>query len=466
MRLVEPRFEQADRDEILGLQLSRLKRLLRYAEATNPFYRDLWRQGGVDVEEIDSIEAFTARVPTVGKPDFTADQALAPPYGRRHLGALESREQLVVSMTSGTSGQGQEIHVQTGPEFAITSQVYSYMYKWAGLEAGDSFFLSMPVTMLTGGQVEYQGALSYGLSTFAVGNYDAQRKLDLVAKFRPRGFLANTSYLGRLASLLDGTTDLGVKTLISGGEGSGIEWLRRVGEAWGAEVYDRYGSSQAGCDHAFCCEHGIGTPERPGLLHNVDPYFLVEVVDSETGRHVADGEQGELVITSLYHLDTPLIRCRIGDTGVYHEPGYCSCGRPFMGIETASIGRTDDMTKIKGVNVWPAAVDNVVFQYDEIADYQVLVTSSADGVDESTVRVVPAEPISDGVWGELGQRLARDLQARIGIRFRVELLADERLDLRDVKVRRWVDERPHVLARSAGRAGVASGAPSGDTTTS
>jgi phenylacetate-CoA ligase len=450
MRLVEPRFEHAQRDEILALQTARLRRLLQYAWATNPFYRDHWTRAAVDIDEIESLEAFAARIPTVGKPDFTADQALAPPYGRRHTGALESREPLLVSTTSGTSGQGQEIHVQTRSEFAVTNRVYSYMFKWAGLEPGDAFFLSMPVTMLTGGQVEYQAALSYGLTTFAVGNYDAQRKLDLAAKFQPRGFLANTSYLGRLASLLDAETDMGVETLISGGEGSGIEWLRRVAEAWGAQVYDRYGSSQAGCDHAFNCEHGIGTPDRPGLLHNVDPYFLVEVVDPETGKHVADGEQGELIITSLYHLDTPLIRCRIGDTGVYREPGYCGCGRPFMGVETASIGRTDDMAKIKGVNVWPAAVDNVLFQYDEIADYQVLITSTGDGVDESTVRVIPAESLSETAWAALAPQLSRELQSRIGIRFGLELLSAGGVDLRDVKARRWVDERPHVVARKAG----------------
>jgi phenylacetate-CoA ligase len=123
-----------------------------------------------------------------------------------------------------------------------------------------------------------------------------------------------------------------------------------------------------------------------------------------------------------------------------------------MGVETASIGRTDDMTKIKGVNVWPAAVDNVVFQYEEIADYEVRVTATDDGVDESTVSVIPAEPLSDAAWGELAPRLARDLQSRIGIRFRVELLSGGSVDLRDVKVRRWIDERPHVLARSSGRA--------------
>lgn len=447
MRLIEPQFERADRERILAVQLLRLQRLLRYAWASNPFYRDIWRQAGVDVEQIDSVEAFTARVPTVGKPDFVADQLNAPPYGRRHSGAVQSHEQLIVTTTSGTSGQGQEIHLQTAAEFEVAAKVYSYMYKWAGLEPGDPFFLAMPVTMLTGGQVEYQAAVMYGLTMFPVGNYDAQRKVELARRFRPRGLLANTSYLGRLASLLDDPEDLGLTSLISGGEGSGIEWMRRVGESWGAQVYDRYGSSQAGCDHAFSCEQGIGTPERPGLLHNLDHYFLIEVIDPETGRHVADGEQGELVITSLYHLDTPLIRCRIGDKAVYHEPGYCACGRPFMGLEVASIGRADDMKKIKGVNVWPAAVDNVIFQYDEIAEYEMLLTSSEDGVDESVVRVIPAVPIAGEQWNDLEQRLGRELQARIGIRIGVELLSGEGVDLRDVKVRRWIDQRAHVAGR-------------------
>jgi phenylacetate-CoA ligase len=119
-----------------------------------------------------------------------------------------------------------------------------------------------------------------------------------------------------------------------------------------------------------------------------------------------------------------------------------------MGLEAASIGRADDMKKIKGVNVWPAAVDNVVFQYDEIAEYQMLLTSSADGLDESVVRVIPSASMRTEQWSNLEQRLARDLHARIGIRFGVELLSGEGLDLRDVKARRWIDERAHVADRS------------------
>ena len=115
-------------------------------------------------------------------------------------------------------------------------------------------------------------------------------------------------------------------------------WLQRLERAWHAKAYDRYGSTQSGNDHMFACELGIGTRERPGTLHNTDPYHIVEVLDPESGRHVEHGEEGEIYMTSLYRTDTPAIRVRMRDRAVWHEPGSCPCGRPYSGAEMCSIG--------------------------------------------------------------------------------------------------------------------------------
>jgi phenylacetate-CoA ligase len=184
----------------------------------------------------------------------------------------------------------------------------------------------------------------------------------------------------------------------------------------------------------FTCEHGIGTAARPGLLHNMDPFIITEVIDVETGLHVADGEFGEMVVTSLYHLDNPVIRCRLRDGGVWHPGSYCSCGRPFGGVEVASVTRTDDVRKIKGINVFPQAVDDLVFSFAEVDEYRVVLTSSESMADIATVRLMLKAP-ADG----LVERIGGALRDRIGIQFAVEVVDD--IERSEYKVRRWHDER-------------------------
>ena len=447
---MEPRYETADAAAIRALQLERLRTLLAAAWQTNDFYRAHWRATGVtDVGEIDSLAAFAARIPTVGKADFLADQQADPPFGRRHAHARAQGVALYVSTTSGTSGQGQEVHVQTQREWDAMSRVYCYLHRWAGLAAGDGLALAMPLTMMGGGRLEYHGAQAYGLSVYPIGNDDAARKIETIRRFQPAGVMGITAYLGRLANALGGEPAPGVRTILTGGEGAGVAWLRRLEGAWRARVFDRYGSSQAGNDHMFTCEHGIGTAERPGVMHNIDPDVLLEVVDPDTGRHVAAGEVGELIVTILYRTDAPMIRCWMGDRAVYRPAGSCPCGRPFGGVEVASIGRADDMRKIKGVNVWPQAVDDVVFEQVAVADYQVVLSSGSGGNDIATLRAMPKAALDAEDGAVLARALGGAVERRIGIRVDVELVEPGALAQSDWKARRWIDRREHVIGGAA-----------------
>ena len=445
MRYFEPQYETADADAIRSLQLARLRALLASTQHTNAFYREHWRSHGVtDAGAIGSLEAFAARIPTVAKADFLADQQAAPPFGRRHAHARAQGVALYVSTTSGTSGQGQEVHLQTQREWDAMGSVYSYLYCWSGLKPSDGLALALPLTMLGGGRLEYQGAVAYGLTVYPVGNYDAAHKIETIRRFQPSAAMGMTAYLGRLGEELGGEPAEGIRAVLTGGEGAGVEWLRRLEGMWGAPVYDRYGSSQAGNDHAFTCEQGIGSAERPGVLHNIDPYVLLEVIDGETGRHVAPGEVGELVVTVLYRVDAPIIRCRMGDRAVYRPPGSCPCARPFAGVEAASIGRTDDMRKIKGINVWPQAMDDIVFENDALAEYQVVLSSGPGGAEVATLRAMPKPGLRPDQTEILLDTLTDAVQRRIGIRFDVELVTPGTFAHNDWKARRWLDGRDHV----------------------
>ncbi len=432
----DPRYELADEATIRRLQLRRLREMLRYANATNDFYRERWAAAGVDVERIDSIEAFAAMVPTVEKRDFVEDQIAHPPFGKRLARPFALGERLEVYTTSGTSGQGVEVHAQTGRELQSMVDMYGFMFRWAGLSPGDITLMTLPITMLGGGRIEWQGAVGYGLTVLPAGNVDAATKLELLDRFQPRVLYGSTSYFGHLLAISDRTPPApSVEVLMTGLEGVGFSYLESLAAGWQARVADRFGCTQLRSDFMFTCEHGIGTPGRPGLLHNLDPFILLEVIDPETGRPVADGEFGEMVVTSLYHLDNPVVRCRLRDGGVWHPGSYCPCGRPFGGLEVASVTRTDDVKKVKGINIFPQAVDDLLFSFAEVEEYQVLLTSDETMADVASLQVM----VGSGPRRGFTEMVADGLKHRIGIHFAVSIV--DELPRSEYKARRWRDER-------------------------
>jgi phenylacetate-CoA ligase len=440
LRYENEHFERTDRAAIRTYQWDKLKELLPRVSATNAFYAEGWRAAGVDLARVKSLDDFSRQIPMFEKKDYVDDQNRHPPFGKRLEQSVSSGEQIEIYTTSGTSGQGVEVHAQTMRELKEMQSMYRYMFRWSGIERGDHIFFTLPVTMLGGGRIEYQGALGYGLTTYTVGNDSAQRKLDLLKRFRPSAMFGSTSYFGHLAALATDPDDLSsVDVLLAGLEGTGFSYLEQLEEMWLAKVHDRFGCTQLKSDFMFTCEHGIGSAARPGMLHNLDPYIFMEVIDPATGAQVADGEFGELVFTSLYHADNPVIRCRVRDGGVYRDGSYCACGRPFGGIEVASVARTDDVKKVKGVNIFPQAVDDTMYSLSLVDEYEILLTSNTELSDVATVRVMTKHAIGGEEQASFCQAVREGLRDTTGIQFDCELV--DSLERSEYKVRRWKDER-------------------------
>ena len=434
-RIHDKTIELADPGEIHALQTTRLIDVVRHTYATNGFYRELWDERRIDIDHVDSLDSFRA-LPMVDKKAFVVDQERHPPFGQRLAPALALGERLELYTTSGTSGQGVEVHAQTEREMAAMVEMYNYLFTWAGLNPGDVTLLTLPITMFAGGRVEWQGATGYGLTVLPAGNADATTKLNLIERFRPKALYGSTSYFGHLLAVAERSqVDSSIEVLLTGLEGVGFSYLEQLGAGWGATVADRFGATQVRADWMFTCEHGIGSAARPGLLHNLDHFVLLEVIDPETGRPVADGEFGEMVVTSLYHLDNPVIRCRLHDGGVWHQADYCSCGRPFAGVEVASITRTDDVKKIKGVIVFPQTVDDVMFSFTEVDEYRVTLSSGSSMADEMTVEIMTKNHVAD----DFAETVRARLRERIGLHCSVTCVSD--LPRSEYKARRWHDLR-------------------------
>jgi phenylacetate-CoA ligase len=440
-RLLNPRFETAERSEILAFQLKKLSALIEQTWHHSAFYRDIWLQQGAKPVQIDSFETFHAAIPIARKGDLIADQAATPPYGKRLAAVRSGGQPCIVMNTSGTSGQGVELHAMTHAERARAFEVSAYLYRWAGLQPGDELFLCYGISLLGGGRIEIYGMEDYGLSVFPVATYDVRRKLELIETFQPRSIMAILSYLGHLSAV---RAEMGFrhrpKVLFGGGEGASLHWFESQQELWGAPIFNHYGSTQSRVDHMYPCERGIGSHARPGMLHNIEPGFYVEFIDPETGNHVKDGERGEIVVTSLIHTDFPLIRHAMGDIAVYRDWRYCPCGRPFSGMEIGTVSRIDDMKKIKGINVWPQAVDQAVFMHPGVEDYQVVLSRDAAHADIATIRIVTAAE-SESAHNHLCANISAELRRRIGVGFNVVPATPGEVPRSDYKTRRWIDNR-------------------------
>ena len=431
--------ELLDNQQLKAMQWAKLEPLLHHVYATNPFYRRHWDQAGVDLSRVTSLAAFNEMIPTVEKSDFLADQTAHPPYGSRLSTDVAADQRLEFYTTSGTSGQGSEVHVQTPREVVEMVKMYSYGFTWAGLRPGDVAVMTLPLTMMAGGRVEYDGALGFGMTTLPIGNYDAKQKLALIDRFQPKALYGSTTYFMHLAAVAErDMSDSSVEVMLTGLEGGSIAYIERMQQAWGAQAFDRFGCAQMRSDHMFTCERGFGTVEVPGILHNVDPYAVLEVVGLDSRRPVADGEYGEIIVTSLYHIDNPLIRCRLRDGGIFREGRSCACGRHMDGLEVCSIGRTDDVKKVKGVNIYPQALDATVFGVLEIDEYVVRLTSSESQADVARLTAMLKDDVDPATAEDVRSRLAEALKRNLGIHFEVTIGPVERSDY---KTKRWIDER-------------------------
>ncbi len=442
--MTEPRFydreiETMSRDELDAMQLKKLLDMLKHVARTNPFYAKHWKDAGIDVSKVKSFEDFRL-VPMIEKSHIVADQNAHPPFGSRSGSVNQNLGRTDLYTTSGTSGQGKELHACSLRELKAMEEIYRYGMSWAGMSPGDIVLLTLPITMLAGGRVEYQGAVAADLTVLPVGNYDAASKVDHIRRFNPKALFGSTSYFGTLATLMGEEARVSsVDTLLTGLEGASLPFLKSIEEMWGAKAYDRFGCANMRADFMWSDENGIGEPGKPGTLLNIDPYVLMEVVDPATGLPVGDGEFGELVITSLYHLDNPAVRNRVRDGAVFQKGGRKGAIRNFHGVEMASISRIDDVKKVKGINVYPQAVDDLVFSWPEVEQYEVILSRTASFADVADLRLQLRSTVAQSSGEQLVARAKEAVKARLGINFNIEIVP--KVEVSDYKARRWKDLR-------------------------
>ena len=466
-RAVSPilhRLETLRREDLLAFQFAILKHQIERCWSTNSFYRTRWQRVGAAPEKIKSFDDFRKRIPTVTKQDFLDDQLTNPPFGER-LGIPREDVRLVV-LTGGTTGQGQEIYGRNAADVAVLTHMHYLPYHLAGLRKGDIAFNCAPAGgMTSGGWGPPEGMRQGGAIVFNVGGVlSTEAKIDLMLRFGVMHFIyASTNYLHTLTEALrrrglDPRQAFPMmKALYIAAEGYSPKWAQTTENIWGCPLHEGYGSTQATGFAYTSCPSVRRSPEHVNLLHALEWWNLMEVIVPETGESVGPGEEGEIILTNLTMAGSPCIRFSTRDKARWFPHDACSCGRPWHCIEAGSVGRYDDMMKIRGNNVWPISVDAVVFAHAEVGEYAGRVFVDDFGRTEVEVRVAfkpefAAAPCDARTT--MLQQIANTIKAKTNVTMTVMEVPRAELPTFEYKARRWKDERQAGYDRTAKNMGV------------
>jgi phenylacetate-CoA ligase len=225
-----------------------------------------------------------------------------------------------------------------------------------------------------------------------------------------------------------------------------VAWALRMEDLWGTTLHDIYGSTQLNLNYAVTCKYGVVPDGRYGHYHLADHFALVEVLDPETKQPVGDGEWGEPVVTTFSRKAMPLIRFRSNDRVRVLPGNACDCGRTALSLwEVGTISRYDDMIKIKATNVWPQTVDEAVFSFKEIDEYNGRVYIDDNGQEISKIYVEFIKDVDSETRNVILNKLKYSIKDKTQVSMMVEEVPYNTIPRFEYKVRRWTDERVQDL---------------------
>jgi phenylacetate-CoA ligase len=430
MPYFDPATELLDQEALRGLQLRKLQALLRTLWGRNSFYTARLRAAGLRPGEVRSLDDL-ARLPLTTKQELLADQAAHPPFGTNLTFPIEGYVRF--HQTSGTMGMPLRV-LDTHESWDWWGRCWGHVLAGAGLTARDRLFMAFSFGPFIGFWAAVEGARKIGALMIPGGGQDTQQRLELMKATGPTALCCTPTYALRLGEVArECGVDLSaipVRATIHAGEpGANVPATKqRIEALWGAKCYDHAGASEVGA-HSFECE------AQPGGIHLIESEFIAEVIDPATGQPAAPGEKGELVITNLGRAGFPVLRYQTGDI-VQLNRDACPCGRGFVRLEGGILGRADDMVTVRGVNVYPSAVENIVRRFTAVSEFRVRIHRVRE-MDEMELEV----ELEEGADPGLVQHICRETEQALALRPNVRQVAPGSLPRFELKARRFFVER-------------------------
>ena len=414
-------LETLDAERLRALQLQRLRALAGAALGANPFWTAKWRAAGLgaaaDLRDWDDLR----RLPLTAKSELVTDQLHHPLFGTNLTYPLE--RYVRVHQTSGTSGAPLR-WLDTEASWEWWARCWGFVLAGAGVGPGDRAFFPFSFGLFVGFWAGFEGARALGVLAIPGGGQDSPTRLAAMQTLGATVLVCTPSYALHLLQVARergvDPAKLPVRVTVHAGEpGAGIPSVRaRIEAGWGARAYDHAGMTEMGA-YGYECEAQAG-------LHVNESEFVAEVIDPATG---APAREGELVLTNLGRLGSPLVRYRTGDR-VRLAATPCACGRTFARLEGGILGRLDDMLIVRGVNVFPSAIEAIVRRFP-VEEFQIEVFRHGE-LDEVRV-LVEVDGGADGA-----RRVQEGLRAGLGIRLEVAPVGAGSLPRFELKARRVV----------------------------
>jgi len=424
---LEP-IERASIDELRALQLKRLKATLAHAYAHSPVYRRKFDEAGVRPEDCRSL-ADLARFPFTSKKDLRDSY----PFG---MFAVPRDQVSRVHASSGTTGKPTVVGY-TRRDIDTWAGVVARSIRAAGARPGDMVHVSYGYGLFTGGLGAHYGAEALGLTVVPFGGGQTEKQVQLIQDFGPRIIMVTPSYMLSIADEFErqgiDPTSTSLLTGIFGAEPWTNEMRMSIERRMGIDAVDIYGLSEVmGPGVASEC---VETKDGPTIWED---HFYPEIINPDSGEPVADGEPGELVFTSLTKEALPIIRYRTRDL-TRLLPGTARTMRRMEKIT----GRSDDMMIVRGVNVFPTQIEELILKRPELAPHYQCVLTRDGNLDNLMVHVETRPGVDPGsIEARASAELLRhEIKVYVGSSVAIELKAEGAVERSQGKAKRVVDLR-------------------------
>ena len=424
---LEP-IEKASVDELRALQLKRLKATLSHAYANSPVYRKKFDAAGVHPEDCRTLEDL-AKFPFTTKQDLRDNY----PFG---MFAVPREHCVRIHASSGTTGKPTVVGY-TKNDIDTWAQVMARSIRASGAMPGDLVHISYGYGLFTGGLGAHYGAERLGITVVPFGGGQTERQVQLIHDFRPDLIMVTPSYMLAIADEFErqglDPRESSLRVGIFGAEPWTNDMRRAIEERMNMDAVDIYGLSEVmGPGVANEC---IETKDGPTIWED---HFYPEIIDPESGKPVPEGEFGELVFTSLTKEALPIVRYRTRDL-TRLLPGTARTMRRMEKIT----GRSDDMMIVRGVNVFPTQIEELICKRPELSPHYVCILTREGPLDELTVAVEVKPDLQAGsdAARAASEQLAHDIKAYVGTSAKIELREPGGVERSIGKARRVIDKR-------------------------
>ena len=413
-------------------QVAKLRLLLAKLEPSNRFYSFKLRDAKFSGDTL-TLKAFFSKMPFTSKSELIEDQRNNPPFGSNLTFPLEKYNRF--NQTSATTGQSM-IWLDTPETWNWMLSNWNRVYGAANVSVNDRVFFGFSFGPFLGFWTAFESATGLGLLSIPGGGMSSLGRLKTIIDNKVTVLCCTPTYAIRLGEIAQKNgirlSSGRVKKIIVAGEpgGSISSTINKIQRFWGdVAVFDHHGMTETG-------PVTYGCPRRNGILHVMESAFIAEVINPDNERSVSRGELGELILTTLGRVGSPLIRYRTGDLVKVGASVQCACGTYDLSLEGGILSRSDDMVIIRGVNLYPSAMEEIVRKFDEIEEYRVEIDTRVTLVEiKVQIELMPHAHEKSQI---IKEELEAKLRSIFGIHILVEVVLKGSLPRFEFKSQRWI----------------------------